>query len=284
MNVTVNGVSLHVVDEGEGPAVVLLHGFPDSAALWRHQIPRLVHAGFRVIAPDLRGFGASDRPSDVSAYGMEVLVGDVLGILDAVGVEQADIVGHDWGSALGWALAAFTPARVRSLVALSVGHLAGYFTDTLRQRELSWYMLWFLPPGVAEEALPRDDWALLRTWLDGQGGDLDRYVTDLGRPGALTAALNWYRANVSAESFGLSVPMPLPPVACPVLGVWSDQDVACGEAQMLASRDRVTGSWRYHRISGVGHWIPLAAADELGALLVEHLAEVGALPPSQQSG
>jgi pimeloyl-ACP methyl ester carboxylesterase len=271
MDVTVDGVNLHVIGEGEGPAVLLLHGFPDSSALWRHQIPRLVDAGFRVLAPDLRGFGASDRPSNVSAYRMEVLVGDVLGILDAHRVERADVVGHDWGSALGWAMAAFAPAKVRTFTALSVGHPAGYFTDGLRQRELSWYMLWFLFPGVAEEALPREGWALLRTWLDGQGGDLDRYILDLARPGALTAALSWYRANISPESFGMPVPTPMPPVTCPVLGVWSDRDSACGEAQMRASREHVAGPWRYHRISGVGHWIPLAAPDELGALLIESL-------------
>jgi len=240
-------VSLHVVDEGAGPAVVLLHGFPDSSALWRHQIPMLVEAGYRVIAPDLRGFGASDRPADVDAYRLEASVADILAILDQRGIEQADVVGHDWGAALGWALAGFVPDRVRSLVAVSVGHPAGYFTDTLRQRgieradvvghdwgaalggalagfvpdrirslvavsvghpagyftdtlrqrEMSWYILFFLPPGVAEEALPRDGWTLLRTWLAGQGDDLDRYVADLSRPGALTAALNWYRANLT---------------------------------------------------------------------------------------
>jgi pimeloyl-ACP methyl ester carboxylesterase len=264
-------VSLHVVDEGAGPPVVLLHGFPDSSALWRHQIPALVEAGYRVIAPDLRGFGASDRPADVDAYRLEASVADVLAILDQRGIERADVVGHDWGAALGWALAGFVPDRVRSLVAVSVGHPAGYFTDTLRQREMSWYILFFLPPGVAEEALPRDGWTLLRTWLAGQGGDLDRYVADLSRPGALTAALNWYRANLTPESFGMAVPLPLPPVACPVLGVSSDHDVACGEAQMMASRDHVTGPWRHHQIAGAGHWIPLAAPDELGKLIIDHL-------------
>jgi len=264
-------VSLHVVDEGAGPPVVLLHGFPDSSALWRHQIPMLVEAAYRAIAPDLRGFGASDRPADVDAYRLEASVADVLALLDRRGIEQADVVGHDWGAALGWALAGFAPGRVRSLVAVSVGHPAGYFTDTLRQREMSWYMLFFLPPGVAEEALPRDDWTLLRTWLAGQGGDLDRYVADLARPRALTAALNWYRANLTAESFGMAVPLPLPPVACPVLGVSSDRDVACGEAQMMASRDHVTGPWRHHRIAGAGHWIPLATPDELGKLIIDHL-------------
>ena len=124
-----------------------------------------------------------------------------------------------------------------------------------------------------------------RAVLDAARYDYEPTPSDRSRVlGALTAALNWYRANISAESFGLPVPMPLPPVACPVLGVWSESDVACGEAQMLASRERVTGLWRYHRISGVGHWIPLAAADELSALLVGHLRQVAALPLSQQPG
>jgi pimeloyl-ACP methyl ester carboxylesterase len=268
---TVNGLSFHVIDEGDGPAVLLLHGFPDSSALWRHQVPALVDAGYRVIAPDLRGFGASDRPEGVAAYAMPTLVADVLGIIDTLDVERADVVGHDWGSGLGWTLAAVVPERVRRLVALSVGHPAGYFTDEIRQRELSWYMLFFLFEGVAEEALRRDDWALFRTWLRGQG-DLDDRLADLERPGALTAALNWYRANISAEAFGSPDAMPLPPVACPVLGVWSDGDPACGEAQMLASREHVTGTWRYHRITGAGHWIPLDAAKELTTVLLDFLA------------
>jgi pimeloyl-ACP methyl ester carboxylesterase len=125
---TVNGLSFHVIDEGDGPAVLLLHGFPDSSALWRHQVPALVDAGYRVIAPDLRGFGASDRPEGVAAYAMPTLVADVLGIIDTLDVERADVVGHDWGSGLGWTLAAVVPERVRRLVALSVGHPAGYFT------------------------------------------------------------------------------------------------------------------------------------------------------------
>lgn len=272
MTITVNELSFHVVDEGEGPAVLLLHGFPDSSALWRHQIPALVEAGHRVIAPDLRGFGASDRPEDVEAYRMELLVGDMLGILGALGVERASVVGHDWGSALGWALAAFAPERVQRLAALSVGHPAGYFTDTMAQREMSWYMLFFLFPGVAEDALRRDGWALLRSLLREQG-DIERYLTDLDRPGAVTAALNWYRANISAESFGQLNPQPLPPVECPVLGVWSDGDHHCGEAQMLASQRYVTGPWRYARVDGASHWIPLDAPETLNKLLVEFLSD-----------
>lgn len=267
--IIVNGLSFHVVVEGQGPPVVLLHGFPDSSALWRDQIPALVEAGHRVIAPDLRGFGASDRPEGVPQYRMTELVGDVLGILDALEVPRAAVVGHDWGSSLGWALAAFAPERVSRYVALSVGHPSGYLA-TMRQRELSWYMLFFLFDGAAEQALPRDDWALLREWL-GKPADLDRYLTDLARPGALTAALNWYRANITPESFAR--PRRIPPVACPVLGIWGDGDVACGEEQIVGSQAYVTGEWRYRRITGAGHWIPRDAPEELSALLVEFLAE-----------
>jgi pimeloyl-ACP methyl ester carboxylesterase len=271
VNVPVGGVSLHVELAGDGPAVLLLHGFPDSARLWRHQVPALVDAGYRVIAPDLRGFGSSDRPDGVERYAMKLLVGDVLGILDALAVPRAAVVGHDWGAGLGWALAAFAPDRVERFAALSVRHPAGYFTE-LRQRELSWYMLLFLFEGVAEDALRRDGWALLRTWLR-EPVDVERYVADLDRPGALTAALNWYRANIAPARFAGAAANPLPPVRCPVLGLWGADDVACGEAQMLASREHVAGPWRYHRVEGAGHWIPLDAPDELTEVLLGFLAE-----------
>jgi pimeloyl-ACP methyl ester carboxylesterase len=140
-NLTVGGLSFSVEDTGgDGPSVLLLHGFPDSKALWRHQIPALAAAGYRVIAPDLRGFGASDRPEGVEHYRMELLAGDVLGILDALDIGSATVVGHDWGSALGWGLAGLAPERVGRFVALSVGHPSTYMAD-LRQLELSWYML-----------------------------------------------------------------------------------------------------------------------------------------------
>jgi pimeloyl-ACP methyl ester carboxylesterase len=158
----VNELSFSVEDTGgDGPSVLLLHGFPDSKELWRHQTPALAAAGYRVIAPDLRGFGASDRPEGAEHYRMEALAGDVLGILAALDVDSAAVVGHDWGSALGWGLAGLAPERVERFVALSVGHPSTYMVD-LRQRELSWYMLFFQFVGVAEEALRRDGWALLR--------------------------------------------------------------------------------------------------------------------------
>jgi pimeloyl-ACP methyl ester carboxylesterase len=119
-----DGVELDVLDEGEGPPVLLVHGFPDSSHLWRHQLPALTAAGLRVIAPDMRGFGASDRPADVAAYRLSRTVADLVAILDTLGVDRARVVGHDWGAAVAWLLAAIRPDRVERLVAMSVGHPA----------------------------------------------------------------------------------------------------------------------------------------------------------------
>jgi pimeloyl-ACP methyl ester carboxylesterase len=272
MRVAVNGVTLHVLDEGSGPPVLLLHGFPDSAALWRHQIPALVERGHRVIAPDLRGFGESDRPSEVEAYAMPTLIADVLGLLGELGIERTAVVGHDFGAALAWSLTGAAPAVVDRLAVLSVGHPAAYFADSIEQRERSWYMLFFQFAGVAEEALRQDDWALWRLLSRGQG-DVERHLADLDRPGALTAALNWYRANLPPAAFGPTVPRELPGINCPVLGIWSDGDHHCGEEQMLASQHYVAGPWRYERVTGASHWIPFDAPDETSRLLGDFVGE-----------
>ena len=171
MRIEVNGVGLEVSSEGSGPAVLLLHGFPDAHELWRHQVPALTAAGFRTIAPDLRGFGASDKPGE---YGVGSHIGDLLGVLDQLDVEGAHVVGHDWGAGIGWVLASLVPDRVRSLTALSVGHPAAFARGGLAQREKSWYMLLFQFEGVAEQWLSADDFANFREWSGhpdfGRGG------------------------------------------------------------------------------------------------------------------
>jgi pimeloyl-ACP methyl ester carboxylesterase len=264
-----DGVTLAVVDEGAGPAVVLLHGFPDSSRLWRNQVPPLVEAGFRVIAPDLRGFGESDRPEAVEDYAIRRSVADVVAILDALDIERARVVGHDWGAAVAWLLAALVPARVERLVALSVPHPATLRERTIEQREKAWYQLWFQFPGVAEEVLPREDWKLMRELLRG-AGDIEHYVADLSRGGALTAALNWYRANAAPQRELEQLP-PLPAVAVPTLGIWSSGDNYLTEDRMLRSGAHVSGPWRYERIDGASHWMQLDAADRVTELLLEFL-------------
>jgi pimeloyl-ACP methyl ester carboxylesterase len=267
-NISLGDLTFAVQDEGEGSPVVLLHGFPDSHALWRHQVPALVAAGHRVIVPDLRGFGESSKPPEVERYGVLDIVGDVLGILDAVGVQRAHVVGHDWGAALAWAMAAFVPNRVDHLVALSVGHPSAFRDVGLVQRQKSWYMLLFQFEGIAEEWLSADDFANMRSWA--HHPDMDQVAVDLARPGALTAALNWYRANLHPRTW-IEPPLVFPQVQAPTMGVWSSGDFALDEGGMLGSSRYVDGSWRYERVEGAGHWMQLEAPDQVSALLVDFL-------------
>ena len=267
--ITANDVNLNVLDDGKGPAVLLLHGFPDSSHLWRHQIPVLVSAGYRAIAPDLRGFGESERPPEVEAYALPVLLGDVIGILDQLGIARAHLVAHDWGAALAWVLAGMYPQRVERLAALSVGHLNSFADAGIEQREKSWYMLLFQFRGIAEELLQRHDWRLFREWTRNHA-EAAHWIADLSRPGALTAGLNWYRANVAPESL-LAEPQPFPAIAAPTLGIWSSEDAYLTEAQMVRSHQHVTGRWRYERVEGASHWMQLDQPDHLNRLLLEFL-------------
>jgi pimeloyl-ACP methyl ester carboxylesterase len=238
--------------------------------MWRHQVDALVAAGFRVIAPDLRGFGESARPEGVDSYGLGKILDDLDGILKALGIPRAHVVGHDWGGAVAWMFAITRPEKTDRLVALSVGHPANFMSPGIRQLQRSWYMLLFQFEGVAEEAFQRHDWALLRAMF--KGGDVDRYVADLSRPGALTDGLSWYRANMP-PSLLMADPVPFPPVEAPTMGVWSDKDFALTEEQMTGSEKHVGGPWRYERLTGVGHCIPLEGTEQLNALLIDFLGE-----------
>jgi pimeloyl-ACP methyl ester carboxylesterase len=258
-----NGLSFPVVDVGSGPVVLLLHGFPDDRHLWRYQIPALADAGFRVLAPDLRGFGDAPRPTDPAEYGIPIVIRDVLGILDALGVARVQLVAHDWGAAVGWRLAAEHPDRVERYAAVSVGAPGG--PTSIEQREKSWYIAFFRQTGVAEEQLQQKNWQLFREWARNPV-DVDRYIANLSRPGALTAALNWYRASGAPPASGTVKPPP--PVVCPVLGLWSDGDAYLTEAPMRTSGERIRGSFQYERISGASHWLMLDKPAELNRLLL----------------
>jgi pimeloyl-ACP methyl ester carboxylesterase len=262
------GVRIHYEVTGEGTPVVLLHGFPDSGRLWRHQVRALADAGFRVIVPDQRGYGASDKPEGVDAYNLLHLVADVGAVLADAGVERAHVVGHDWGAAVAWVTATVAPAMVDHLAVLSVGHPSTFRADGFEQYEKSWYMLLFQFEDIAERWLSQDNWKMFREW--GRHPDTDAVIAELERNGSLTPGLNWYRANVPPSSY-VEPPMDLPPVAAPTMGIWSSGDFALGEGQMTRSKDRVAGSWRYERLDGPGHWMQLEAPDEVNRLLVDFL-------------
>jgi pimeloyl-ACP methyl ester carboxylesterase len=252
--------------------VVLLHGFPDSGRLWRHQVPALTDAGYRVIVPDMRGYGRSARPVEVDAYNILRLVSDVRAVLVDAGVPRAHVVGHDWGAAAAWALASMAPDTVDRLVALSIGHPATFMGRPgqldLDQLEKSWFMLLFQFPSVAEEWLSANQWTNFRILF--RHPDDDGVIADLEANSSLTPGLNYFRAIVNPESF-LGPPPALPPIQAPTLGVWSSGDFALTEAQMTRSAEHVDGPWRYARLEGPGHWMQLEAPDRVNALLVDFL-------------
>ncbi|MGH9045766.1 MAG: alpha/beta fold hydrolase [Acidimicrobiales bacterium] len=265
-----DGVGINYEVTGEGRPVVLLHGFPDSGRLWRHQVKALADAGCKVIVPDGRGYGASDKPEGVDAYNLLNLVGDVGAVLADAGVERANVVGHDWGAAVAWVFATVAPQSVDHLVALSVGHPATFRSGGFEQHEKSWYMLLFQFEGIAEQWLSDDDWARFKQWS--RHPDALEVIAEIEANKSLTPALNWYRANVPPSSY-LGPALELPPVSAPTMGVWSSGDFALTEEQMTRSKENVEGPWRYERIEGPGHWLQLEAPDEVSRLLCDFLAK-----------
>jgi pimeloyl-ACP methyl ester carboxylesterase len=261
-----NGLSFPVADAGSGPPVLLLHGFPDDRHLWRYQVRALADAGFRVIAPDLRGFGDAPRPQDPKEYGIPTVVKDVIGILDSLGVTKVQLVAHDWGAAVGWRLAAEYPDRIDRYIAMSVG--APGARTSIEQRERSWYMAFFRQTGTAEAQLTQNNWELFREWSR-NAVDIDRWIANLSRPGALTAALNWYRAAGNAPASPSAAPPP--PVQCPVLGIWSDGDHYLTEYPLRSSGERIKGEFRYERLEGASHWMMVERPDEVNRLLIGFL-------------
>ncbi len=268
MRVDANGTGIEVEVTGDGRPVVLLHGFPDRGRLWRNQVPALADAGFKVIVPDLRGYGGSDKPVEVESYAIPFLAGDVLAVLDHLGLERAHVVGHDWGAALAWAIASLAPDRVDHLVALSVGHPSSFTAAGLPQNEKSWYMLLFQFAGIAEQWLTDDGWANFKAWS--RHPDVDAVIADLEQDGSLTPGLSYYRANVPPESW-VGPGLELPPIQAPTMGVWSTADFALTEEQMTGSAAFIAGPWRYERVDGAGHWMQLEAPERVNELLLDFL-------------
>lgn len=257
----VNGLRFHVVDEGRGAPVLLIHGFPDTHAVWRHQIPALVAAGYRVIAPDVRGHGQTDIPARVADFVLEQQVADMIGILDALDIrEPVRLVGHDLGAITAWLLAGRYPQRFARMAALTVGHPSAYATS-VQQILKGWYALMFQLRGVAEFLLRAGDWAAFRRFA--AHPEVEHWIADLSRPGRLRAAMGWYRANL-LSMLGSTFPA----VSIPVMGVYATRDIALTEKQMTASQGYVEGPWRYERIKA-SHWLQLDRPEEINRLLLD---------------
>jgi pimeloyl-ACP methyl ester carboxylesterase len=263
--IAVDGTGLNVIVAGEGPDVLLVHGFPDDHTVWRHQVPALVAAGYRVIAPDTRGCGDSDMPPRTSDYTIDKLVADLIGVLDALGVSKVRLVGHDWGAVQSWQLAIRHPDRVYRYVALSVGHPNAYAAGGIKQKLRAYYIGLIQFRGLTEFLVVRFNWLLFRTLLRFPA-EFPQIRARLSRPGRLTAGFNYYRANRKMMFSGGH-----PPAAVPVTGLWSDGDAYLTERQMVDSARYCTAGWRYRRVDGANHWVQLTAPDTVNSLLLEAL-------------
>jgi pimeloyl-ACP methyl ester carboxylesterase len=264
----------------DGPVVLLLHGFPQTSRCWEAQLPALAAAGRRAVAIDQRGYSPGARPDDPAAYAMAHLVDDVLGLIDALGADRVDLVGHDIGGAVAWTVAGHHPDRVRTLTVASSPHPRAFVQAYQArgdseaetgsdQNERSSYIRAFreAPRGEAEAQLLADDAARLRVAYAGLPDALaDAHVADMSAPGVLVAGVDYYRAMSAKASVAV------PPCPVPTLYVWSDRDPAIGRAAAEATADLVTGPFRFVVLEGVSHWIPEEAAASFTPLLLDHLA------------
>ena len=277
------GMRLHVVEAGpeDGPLVVLLHGFPEFWYGWRRQIGPLARAGWRVWAPDQRGYNLSAAPPAVAAYDLDRLADDVLALLDAAGAERAAVVGHDWGAVVAWRLALRDPDRVERLAVLNVPHPAAFrdfLVRTPSQMLRSWYVAFFQLPALPERALRRFGARALRassapgtlTAPSPPGfsdADLARYRAAWARPGAARGMISWYRAAVRRA--GRLSPAD-PTVRVPALVLWGEDDVAL-DARLAERSVALCADGRLVTFPGVSHWVQHEAADRVNAELLAFL-------------
>jgi len=250
----------------DGELVLLLHGFPESSWEWRFQLQALGEAGYRAVAPDQRGYSARARPGAVEDYHPLHMVADTIAMADWLSGHQFHLVGHDWGAAVAWAVAGLHPERLRTLTIVSVPHPKAFATalQTEDQQNRSSYIHLFRQEGKAEEVLLGGDGAALRAMLTGTGA-AEEHARVLTQPGAMTAALNWYRA-MEPGLVG-----DIPDITTPTLFIWSTNDVALGRDGAEATAQYVKGPYRFEVLEGVSHWIPEEAPEQLNELLLEHL-------------
>ncbi|MFV1999430.1 MAG: alpha/beta fold hydrolase [Acidimicrobiia bacterium] len=280
-----NGVTLAVDDRGDGEPVVLLHGFPEIAYSWRHQVPALFDAGFRVISYDQRGFGKSGKPEDVESYRLENLVGDLIGLLDRLGIDRATVVGHDWGSIVAWTAAVTQPDRIDRVVSLNVpyrGACMGFpTTDFLRSRlaERFGYVLMFQEEGVAEAGFVANPerW-LMSFYAAGSGENYDMTDEDFSvyleafKNGGITGPVNWYRnIDANAETYASKIDAP---VTQPTLMIAADHDPVL-PLSLVDGMDRWIDDLETVVVEDSGHWIQQERPAAVNAALIDWLGRTG---------
>lgn len=269
-----HGLTFDVRDAGpaDGPVVVLLHGFPQHNDSWDAVIDRLTAQGYRCLAPNQRGYSPGARPPRRRDYRIPELVGDLGALIDASGAEQVHLVGHDWGAAVAWGAAAEMPERLKTVSPVSVPHPAAFIKSFANSRQglASWYMYFFQLPRVPEWSMKWRNGAMMSKLLQQAGqtpAAATRDAQAMREPGALTAAINWYRAMPLSNPRAINQK-----VSVPTLYVWSDGDTALMPKSAHNTARYVDGEYRFEILPGVSHWIPDEQPDKLADLLLEWFA------------
>jgi epoxide hydrolase 4 len=270
----IGDVTLHYVEAGDGPLVILLHGFPEFWYGWREQIAPLAKAGFRVVAPDLRGYNLSSGPDGFTGYTADKVAGDIRGLIRALGAESATVVGHDWGGTAAWTLAANHPEVVDRLVILNAAHprRLNEGLRNLRQLLRTWYFFYFQTPKLPERRARRRHWRFFKRFLrDARpqytAEELDRYVEAWSQPGTAKAMIDYYRAAVRLSSKQGE----LPPVTAPTLVIWGQGDRYLGPKLAEPHHEDVPNLDRVERLPDASHWVHHDDAERVNELLVDFL-------------
>ncbi|HEY4975043.1 MAG TPA: alpha/beta hydrolase, partial [Steroidobacteraceae bacterium] len=286
--VTANGLRFAVDEAGEGDRVALcLHGFPESRYSWRYQLPMLAQAGWHAIAPDMRGYGDSDRPVEQSAYAMDRLVEDAGALFDAYGARQRLLIAHDWGALIAWTFALRKTRALDGLVIMNVPHPAVFrevWQRSWDQKAKSWYVAFFQIPWLPERMLTANNARAVGEMFRGMAVNkaafpddvLDHYRQNALKPGAMTAMINYYRANLRVLA-DRSTPAPM--IETPTLMIWGEADAALS-IENTRGYEKLVRDFTLERLPRVSHWVQQEAPDEVNARLASWLARKGLAPGS----
>jgi pimeloyl-ACP methyl ester carboxylesterase len=268
---------LHYVEAGNGPLVVLLHGFPEFWYAWRQQIKPLVDAGFRVVAPDTRGYNLSSKPDGVAAYDVALLAADIKGLIHERGAESAMLAGHDWGGSIAWTVAMNHPEVVDRMAILNAAHPRKLSQGLHHPGQLrkSWYFFFFALPDLPESVVHANHWHFFRHFLHDARPPLtpeqtDLYVEAWSQPGASTGMINYYRSSVRANQ--KKAEAALRPVKAPTLVIWGERDGYLGPELAEPDHDDVPNLDRVERLPDASHWVHHDEAERVTQLLIDFFA------------
>ncbi|MGH7785700.1 MAG: alpha/beta fold hydrolase [Candidatus Binatia bacterium] len=281
--VQANGLRFHVATCGEGERLALcLHGFPENWYSWREQMPLLARLGYRVWAPDLRGYGDTERPLGIGAYSIEKLMADIGGLIDAAGARSTLLIAHDWGGVIAWYFAMRRIRPLERLVVMNLPHPGAMapVMRTWKQLRRSWYALFFQIPRLPEAVMRARDYRAIREAFRSSAVDQSRfpdavmqvYRDSAAQPGGLTAMVNYYRALVRGGGAARQAKLGYPPIDTPTLMIWGEEDIAlCKETTYGTERWVPNLTLRY--LPGVSHWVQQEAPETVNAMLEAWLCD-----------